>query len=277
MSDWVFYPAPAKLNLFLHITGRRDDGYHLLQTLFQFIDLCDDIGFRVRSDGQIRRITDIPGVPEASDLIVRAAQMLKPYARVGAGVDLQLEKRIPMGGGLGGGSSDAATVLVVLNALWECGLTQAQLAELAVTLGADVPIFVYGKAAWAEGIGEILTPVEPPEPCYLVVHPGVEVPTKALFADQSLTRDCPPIKMRDFLNGAGQNVFEPVVRKRFPEVDQAMVWLSEFANPILTGSGSCFFAEFANSEIAAKIHARLPSNWQAFVVKGLNHSPLCVE
>jgi 4-diphosphocytidyl-2-C-methyl-D-erythritol kinase len=268
------WPAPAKLNLFLHITGQRSDGYHLLQTLFQFVDYCDLLYFEPRQDGIIRRIDNLPGIPEHEDLTIRAAHLLRKLGDPKLGVDIRIDKRLPMGGGLGGGSSDAATTLVALNQLWNLGLTTAELAELGLSLGADVPVFVYGSAAWAEGIGEQLEPVELPEPWYVVVIPAVSVPTAAIFQSPELTRDCTPITIRDFLNGAGTNVCEAPVRKRCPEVAEALDWLSRFGDARLTGTGSCIFAAFDEKAQADKVLAQLPPEWRGFSGRGRNHSPL---
>jgi 4-diphosphocytidyl-2-C-methyl-D-erythritol kinase len=267
-------PAPAKLNLFLHITGRRTDGYHLLQTLFVFLDFCDEISLEVRSDSIIRRTTASVSVAEDSDLSVRAARLLQRETGCQLGANIGVLKRIPMGGGLGGGSSDAATVLQGLNRLWQCGLNDDQLATLGLQLGADVPVFVRGHAAWAEGVGEQLTPVVVPEAWYVVIHPRVHVPTAELFSAEDLTRNCPPIKLAAFHNGLGVNVFQSVVEKRYPEVAEASNWLARYAKAVLTGSGSCLFAEVSSeAEGKAILHA-LPEKWFGFVAKGQVVSPL---
>jgi 4-diphosphocytidyl-2-C-methyl-D-erythritol kinase len=271
------WPAPAKINLFLHITGRRADGYHLLQTVFQFLDLCDSLDFERRNDGRIRRPTDVPGVPEAQDICVKAAHLLKETTGVTAGVDLHIHKRIPMGGGLGGGSSNAATTLGALNRLWNTGLSVDQLASLGLQLGADVPVFVHGRAAWAEGIGEILEPVELPQPWYLLIAPPVQVATAAVFGAPDLTRNCPPLKIRDLPNGAG-NVCEPVVRTLFPEVARALDWLAQYTPSRMSGTGACVFGRF-DTETAAEnalkqFHDDMPASWRAYVTRGLNRSPL---
>lgn len=269
-----FWPAPAKLNLFLHITGRRPDGYHELQTVFQFLDYCDHLYFAMRSDGDVRRCGELAGVAEADDLVVRAARLLQAHTSCGRGVDITLEKRIPMGGGLGGGSSDAATVLVALNRLWDLGLAVDELARLGLQLGADVPVFVAGHAAWAEGVGENLQPVDLPEPWYLVVSPGCHVATAEIFRAPELTRDSKSIKLCDFLAGVAENVCEPVVRSRYPEVDQALAWLGEYGTARMTGTGACVFAAFDSESSARERLALLPEKWQGFVAKGLNLSPL---
>ncbi len=268
------WPAPAKINLFLHIVGRREDGYHLLQTVFQFLDYGDRLWFDLREDGQICRLTEVAGVPESEDLVVRAARSLQQAASSSLGVAIRIEKNLPMGGGLGGGSSDAATVLVALNQLWGLGLSIDQLAELGLALGADVPVFVRGYAAWAEGIGEKLTPIELPAPWFLVIHPQCHVVTAELFSDSELTRDVQSIKMSAFLAGHVTNVFEPVVRKRHQQVDKALNWLSKFGIAKMSGSGACVFAAFANKKEAQAVLQELPDEWQGFVAKGMNRSPL---
>ncbi len=276
-------PAPAKLNLFLHITGRRVDGYHLLQTVFQILDYSDEITLERTSDGNIKRIKGLENVPQESDLCVRAAMLLKKTTQsnggVSYGVNISIEKRLPIGGGIGGGSSDAATVLHGLNALWECGLTVAELAELGLQLGADVPLFVEGQSAWAEGVGEALTPMILPERWYLVIHPEIFVSTEELFADKALTRDNETITIARFLesNICGselENVFEKIVRKKYPEIDHAINWLSQFSLARLTGTGSCIFAVFDEKKHAQQVFNKLPEHWQGFVAKGVNQSPL---
>ena len=274
MSTLSPWPAPAKLNLFLHVTGRRADGYHDLQTIFQLIDLSDDIHIEVRSDGKIERLAGPEEVPPEADLVVRAARALQAATGSRRGAGLRVTKRIPLGGGLGGGSSDAATVLVALNRLWECGLAEDDLAAIGVKLGADVPVFVRGRSAWAEGRGERLTPVELPERCFVVVHPRVHVPTAAVFQAPELTRNSPPITMSGFLQSGGRNDFEPVVRVRYPEVARALDWLGQFAPARLTGTGSCIFAPCASRNEAQDIVARVPAQWRGLVARGLNVSPL---
>lgn len=274
LSMTLILPAPAKLNLFLHITGRRADGYHLLQTLFVFLDFCDEIALSVRADGVIRRTTASSTVAEAADLSVRAARLLQRVTGCPLGADIGVLKRIPMGGGLGGGSSDAATVLQGLNRLWQCGLDDDQLAALGLQLGADVPVFVRGHAAWAEGIGEQLTPVVVSEAWYVVIHPGVHVSTAELFSAQDLTRNCPPITLAAFHDGLGVNVFQSIVEKRYPEVAEASRWLSQYAKAVLTGSGSCLFAEVSSELEGTKLLRELPEKWFGFVAKGRVISPL---
>ena len=269
------WPAPAKLNLFLHITGRRPDGYHNLQTVFQLIDLCDDIHIGVRPDGRIERGAGPEGVSPESDLVVRAARALQEATGCRLGADIAVTKRIPMGGGLGGGSSDAATVLLALNHLWGCELPVDDLAAIGVKLGADVPVFVRGTSAWAEGRGEVLTPLQLPERWYVVIHPGVHVPTAALFQAPELTRNTPVITMRGLSQTGGRNDFEPVARARYPEVAQALDWLDQQRAPArLTGSGACIFAPCVDEDEAVQIVARVPPQWRGFAVRGLDASPV---
>ncbi len=268
------WPAPAKLNLFLHITGRREDGYHLLQTVFQFLDHGDRLHFTPRRDGNIRRLAAIPGIAPEDDLIIRAATLLRQHGDPSLGVDIGIDKRLPLGGGLGGGSSDAATTLVALNRIWRLGLTADKLAAMGLSLGADVPIFVHGQAAWAEGVGERISPITLPEPWFVVVIPPVSVSTAEIFSAPELTRDCPTIKIRDFLAGAGTNVCEPVVRKRYPEVAEALDWLGRYGAARLTGTGGCVFAPFEDEAQANGVLAQLPEGWQAFAARGRNRSPL---
>ena len=268
------WPAPAKLNLFLHITGRRADGYHELQTLFQFVDYGDELRFDIRADGEVRRLGQIAGVAAEDDLTVRAARLLQAETGCAHGVDIDIDKRLPMGGGLGGGSSDAATTLVALNRLWGLGLSEDRLALLGLRLGADVPVFVRGRAAWAEGVGERLRPVDLPEPWYLILQPHAHVATADLFADPQLTRDQQPIKIRDFLAGAGQNVFEPLVRAAYPDVNAALAWLNARAAGRMTGTGACVFAAFENEAQAREVAAQAAGRWPAIVARGCNRSPL---
>ncbi len=273
-------PAPAKLNLFIHITGRREDGYHLLQTVFQFLDYSDEIDLRLRDDGIITRVKGLEHIPPESDLCVRAAKLLQTYTKTSLGVELSINKKLPIGGGIGGGSSDAATVLQGLNKLWGCDLSDAELAELGLQLGADIPVFIRGFSAWAEGVGEQLTPVELDENWFLVIHPKISVSTAEIFIDKSLTRDCEALKIARFLKGNTfenfSNVFEPVVRNKYPEIAQAIDWLSSFSstNARLTGTGSCLFSPFESEEKAKLVLDQLPNKWQGFVAKGLNKSPL---
>jgi 4-diphosphocytidyl-2-C-methyl-D-erythritol kinase len=270
-SSW---PAPAKLNLFLHVLGRRPDGFHDLQTLFQLIDLCDSIEIEVRSGGDIVRTAGPAGVDPADDLTVRAARALKQATGSRLGAGLSVVKRIPMGGGLGGGSSDAATVLLALNQLWSCGLSLSQLADLGLALGSDVPVFVYGSSAWAEGRGERLTPVEVPERWYVLIHPGVSVSTAQVFQAPELTRNSPLLTIRAFSESGGRNDCEPVARAHVPQVGEALDWLARFAPARLTGTGSCIFASCASAGAAERIAARVPNCWTSYVARGLNHSPV---
>lgn len=273
---WSAWPAPAKLNLFLQIVGRRADGYHLLQTVFRILDWGDTVHLRPRADGVIRREgASVAGVEEADDLMVRAARLLQGEANVGQGADIRVEKRIPAGGGFGGGSSDAATVLVALNALWGLGLGVERLAALGVRLGADVPVFVHGHNAWAEGVGERLQPLALPEAVYLLVSPGVHVPTPELFRSPDLTRDAAPAKIADFASGTQLgNAFEPVLRRREPAVEAAFQALARVGRPRLTGSGSGCFVEFATRAAAEQARAALPDGLRAWVVEGASRSPL---
>lgn len=268
------WPAPAKLNLFLHITGRRADGYHLLQTVFQFLDYGDSLDFHLRDDGRVLRPEGPAEVPVEDDLAVRAATLLKTRTGARPGVDIHLRKTLPLQAGLGGGSSDAATTLVALNQLWGTGLTATDLAALGLELGADIPVFLGGWAAWAEGIGEKLTPLELPEPWYLVVEPPCRVITREIFQAPELTRNSAPITIVGFRAGQGRNDFEPVVRTRYPVVSQALDWLGAHAEARLTGSGSCLFAAFADETEARRCEAALPREWRGFVAKGCNRSPL---
>lgn len=267
------WPAPAKLNLFLHVLGRRGDGYHELQTAFQFVDLCDELSFEPRADGRIVRTEGPPDIPEGEDLAVRAAQRLREAAGVRAGVAIRLTKRIPIQGGLGGGSSDAATTLVALNRLWGIGLGPADLARLGVQLGADVPVFLLGRAAWAEGIGERLTPIDPPEVTYVVVRPDCRVSTAEVFQAPELTRNSPPITIRAFFGTGERNDCEPVVRARYPQVAAALDWLDARAPARLSGTGSCVFAAM-NEERARGVLRELPQRWRGFCVRARNRSPL---
>ena len=273
------WPAPAKLNLFLHVTGRLADGYHLLQTVFQLLDFGDSLQFERREDGHIVRATGLQSVDQAQDLTVRAARLLQQTCNTRYGVDIHMTKRLPIGGGLGGGSSDAATTLMVLNRFWECNLSPDRLAALGVTLGADIPVFIHGHSAWAEGIGEHLQSLELPKRWYMVIKPPVEVSTAVLFAAPELTRNCPPITIGAFLAGSGTNVFEPVVRERYPAVSEALNWLNEnggkdCTTAKLTGTGSCIFSSFDHREEADHVLAKLPGDWQGFVAEGVNRSPL---
>ncbi len=272
------YPAPAKLNLFLHVVGRRPDGYHLLQSVFILIDRCDRLRFRVRDDGAIRRVNDVPGVPSEEDLVVRAALRLKEATGTPLGADIEVEKRIPMGGGLGGGSSDAATTLRVLDRLWATRMGDADLSRLGLALGADVPFFLFGRSAWVEGVGERITAMAVPRRWYVVLVPPVPVPTRAIFAAPELTRDSEPLKMEDFsaqLSDARfRNDLEPVVAARFPAVREHLEWLARHGRARVTGSGACVFAAFDSREAAQGVLDQLPASMSGFVAQGLEQHPL---
>jgi 4-diphosphocytidyl-2-C-methyl-D-erythritol kinase len=277
MTRW---PSPAKLNLFLYITGRREDGYHNLQTLFQFLDYGDTLSIETRNDGVLQLLTAVEGVPDEENLIIRAARLLMAEAErlgtlpEGAGASLSVEKKLPMGGGLGGGSSNAATALVALNHLWKTGLSEDQLAALGITLGADVPVFVRGHAAFAEGVGEILTPVEPAEKWYLVAHPGVSIPTPVIFKDPELPRNTPIRSIQTLLDCEFSNDCEVIARKRFRKVDELLSWLLEYAPSRLTGTGACVFAEFSTESAARQVLEQAPEWLHGFVARGVNLSPL---
>ncbi len=273
-DGWSQWPAPAKLNLFLHIVGRRSDGYHLLETVFQLLDWGDSVWLRPRDDGRIIRCGDNSGIDEASDLGVRAARALKQSVDgVGLGADIRIDKRIPIGGGLGGGSSDAATTLVALNWLWNAGLDEDRLAGIGLALGADVPVFVRGRTAYAEGIGEMLTAIDVPPRDYLVVDTGASVPTAALFADPQLTRDSPAVTIRGFVCGAPtHNAFEAIVRRRFAAVGRALDWLAAYGEPRLSGSGGAVFMPLR--EDGRKLLDACPSGMRAWIVRGVARSPL---
>jgi len=279
VSRWQeAWPAPAKLNLFLHITGRRADGYHTLQTAFRLIDLADTLRFSARDDGKVTLRRPLPGVAPERDLCLRAAALLKQATGHRAGVEIELEKRIPMGGGLGGGSSDAATTLVVLNYLWRLGLKRGELQQLALELGTDVPVFVFGENAFAEGVGEQLTPLALPPAWYLVLVPPVEVPTAAAFAAPELTRETKPIKITTFFDGLKQrnlrNDLEPVVSKRYPEVARHLAWLKQHGDARMSGSGACVYAEFSTESTARTAQAQLAPAMHGFVARGLGRHPL---
>jgi len=285
-------PAPAKLNLFLHITSRREDGYHELQTVFQLLDYSDQVRITFREDGEITRSEDSDAlkkdIPFGSDLCVRAAKLIQAemYKKTNQplGVDIHLLKRLPIGGGIGGGSSDAATVMLGLNKLWNCRLNVEQLAELSLQLGADLPVFIRGKSAWAEGVGEILTPVYLPSLWFVVIHPKVFVSTKEIFENKTLTRDSSPLIISRFLNNKidnlsaeFNNVFELLVAKKYPEIASAIKWLSSYSQARLTGTGSCVFASFESEKKALKVLEDLEKsghNWRGFVSRGVNDSPL---
>jgi 4-diphosphocytidyl-2-C-methyl-D-erythritol kinase len=279
-SPWTAWPAPAKLNLFLHITGRRTDGYHLLQTVFQLLDWGDTVHLRLRDDGIIERSADLRGVDPDNDLCIRAARLLRATTGCQTGVDIRVDKRIPMGGGLGGGSSDAATVLVALNALWQTRLSPDQLAALGIQLGADVPVFVHGHSAWAEGIGEQLTPVDLLERSFVILDPQISVPTAPLFQAPELTRNTPPATIGGYVprlqagTSATTNAFAPVVRARYPQIAAAMDWLDQFGAARLSGSGGCVFAALDAPGQADAIIKACPAPFRAWLVGGVNRSPL---
>lgn len=279
-------PAPAKLNLFLHVTGRRADGYHLLQTAFQLIDHGDLLHFERRDDGIIARTSDIEGVPESSDLIVRAAHLLKSTAQrrlttAHLGARIAVEKRLPMGGGLGGGSSDAATTLIALNHLWQTGLSRSELMALGLQLGADVPFFIFGQNAFAEGVGEALTPLTTPDCWYVVIEPGVSAPTAAIFSHPDLTRDTKPVRMLDFSKAPicfGKNDLQVVATKLFPPIGRAIEWLSQYGDARMTGSGACVFCAFGHEYQADEVLKAVPASgqvkWRAWKAKSIERHPL---
>jgi 4-diphosphocytidyl-2-C-methyl-D-erythritol kinase len=281
LSELSWWPAPAKVNLFLQITGRRQDGYHELQTIFQLIDRCDRIGLTVRADGRVTRSAGPAEIEPDKDLAVRAARTLQRHSGTGLGADVQVIKHIPAGGGLGGGSSDAASVLLALNALWGCGLSVAQLAQLGLTLGADVPVFVHGSSAWGEGRGEQLSALQLPPRWFLVIHPGGGVSTAEAFQAPELTRNSAVLTIRAFSESRAVNAFEPVVCARHPQVAEALEWLRAQIDahgvPLrahLTGTGACIFSSFERAEDAERIAARVPDRWSSFVARGLDRSPM---
>jgi 4-diphosphocytidyl-2-C-methyl-D-erythritol kinase len=276
------FPAPAKLNLFLHVVGRRNDGYHLLQTAFRFIDYGDELSFVVRADGAIRRTTPMQGVPAERDLSVRAAQALQRETGCREGADIGIVKRLPMGGGLGGGSSDAATTLIALNRLWRTGLTRDRLQQLALTLGADVPVFVFGKNAFAEGIGERLQALQLPPAWYLILVPELAVSTAEIFSAAELTRNTNAITIAAFSVGLvrnipGRNDLEPVVCRRYPQVARHLEWLRRYGDARMTGSGACVFCAFDSEEHARRALSELPADMRGFVARGLDRHPLWSE
>lgn len=267
-------PAPAKLNLFLHVTGRRADGYHLLQTAFRLLDWGDRLSFTRRDDGVIVRATDVPGVPAEQDLVVRAARLLRQATGCRDGAEIALDKRLPMGGGLGGGSSDAATTLIALNRLWRTGLRRDALAALGLQLGADVPFFIFGRDAFAEGVGEKLQPLELPPAWYVVAAPPVTVPTGEIFSAEELTRDTRPIKITDFAASTTRNDLQAVAVRHYPEVGAAIDWLARFAPARMTGSGACVFAQVADETEAARIVAQCPGPFRAWKARAVTRHPL---
>ena len=281
-------PAPAKLNLFLPVCGRRPDGYHLLQTVFQMVDHGDTLHFTVRSDGQVRRLTDVPGVPEQQDLIVRALRLLaaeyeRRHGRAAPGIDVEIDKILPMGGGLGGGSSDAATALMAANHLWQAGLNRDELMALGLPLGADIPFFIFGQTAFAEGVGEALLPVAVPDCWYVVIEPGVSVPTAAIFSSEGLTRNTEPVTIADFSRclvsqtnpgGFGKNDLQAVAVRLFPPVAEAIEWLGQHGKARMTGSGACVFCAFSTESEADEVLSNVPSAWIAWKAKSLARHPL---
>ncbi len=267
-------PAPAKLNLFLHICGRRDDGYHDLQTVFQFLDYNDTLEFQLRQDNQINVTPALAGIKPQDNLIYRAASALQAASKEKLGVDITLHKKLPMGGGIGGGSSDAATTLVALNQLWQTSLNKQALQQIGLKLGADVPIFIHGQSAWAEGIGERLQAIELPEPWYLVLIPPCHVSTAEIFSHQQLTRNTPAIRIAAFLESGGRNDCETLVKKLYPEIEIALNWLTQFSPAQMTGTGACVFAQFASKDEANAVLRQVPESLQGFIAKGVNQSPL---
>jgi len=287
LTELTNCPAPAKLNLFLHVNGRRADGYHLLQTVFQLIDHGDTLHFTLRDDSDLRRVTDLPGVPEQSDLILRAARLLQAEVlrRTGAlprGVDIAIDKVLPMGGGVGGGSSDAATTLMALNKLWNAGLGKQELMDLGLPLGADIPFFIFGETAFAEGVGEALQPVKAPECWYVVIEPGVMVPTAAIFGSEQLTRNTPLVNITDFSShsislGFGRNDLQQVATKLFPQVAEAVEWLGAHGDARMTGSGACVFSALASEADADAVLATVPAKWTAWKARALQQHPIIAK
>lgn len=274
MNRTLTLPAPAKLNLMLHITGRREDGYHNLQTVFQLLDRGDQLSFTARDDSRMTLTPAIEGVPFDDNLIIRAAKLLQKASGCHTGIDIHLDKKLPMGGGIGGGSSNAATTLVGLNHLWRCGLNIDELAELGRQLGADVPVFVRGHSAWAEGVGEHLQPLQLPERWFLVLTPNCHVSTAEIFCHKRLTRDTPIIKVAAFFEGDSQNDCQPLVRNLYPEVDFALTWLSQYGTSRMTGTGASVFAAFDSEASAQAVLEKIPNELSGFVAKGVNISPL---
>ncbi|MBR0568263.1 4-(cytidine 5'-diphospho)-2-C-methyl-D-erythritol kinase [Azoarcus sp. L1K30] len=266
--------APAKLNLFLHVTGRREDGYHMLQTAFRMLDWGDTLDFRVRDDGRIRRLSVLPGVAEEDDIVIRAARLLQRESGCSAGADITLHKVLPMGGGLGGGSSDAATTLIALNHLWETGLDRRALQALGLRLGADVPFFIFGRDAFAEGVGELFQPLTLDDVVYVVISPGVSISTAEIFSSKDLTRNTVPIKIADFTASSARNDLQAVACNRYPEVAEAINWLAQFAPARMTGSGACVFAAIDSGALAQRIVEQCPTRWKAWKASSLARHPL---
>lgn len=273
-AGFLGFPAPAKLNLFLHIVGRRADGYHLLQSVFQLVDVCDTVWLKVNDSGEIVRHAPLPGVPAEADLIWRAARLLQSRTGCRKGVELNLDKRLPMGGGMGGGSSDAATVLLALNRLWNLKLSRQELMALGLELGADVPFFLYGRNAFVEGIGEIMTPVDTEPAWFVALHPPVHVPTLEIFRAPDLTRSSMPIKVRDLAAADTRNDMEPLACRLYPQIAEYLNWLGQYAPARMTGSGSCVFSRHASQDEAVSVISRLPDSWCGFVAAALNQHPL---
>lgn len=274
MTDFHAFPAPAKLNLFLHVTGRRPDGYHLLQTVFQLIDFGDTLHIAINDSGDIHHENPLPGVPAESDLIVRAARLLKRETRTAAGCQFRLTKRLPMGGGLGGGSSDAATALIALNHLWQLKLSRQRLQTLALELGADVPVFVFGRNAFAEGIGESLVAIDLPPRWFVVLIPPVSVPTIEIFGDETLTRDSPPIIMAAFPGCRVRNDLQAVAKRKYPVIANYLEWLGQYGPAMMTGSGACVFAAFDTHKEAQTVIDQLPADMRGFIARSLMQHPL---
>lgn len=269
--------APAKLNLFLHITGQREDGYHLLQTAFQLIDHCDTLEIEVRDDDNIKRLNVVENVAENDDLVIRAARLLQSHTQCTKGANITLNKILPMGGGLGGGSSDAASTLIALNHLWECKLNRQELMQLSLQLGADVPFFIFGKNAFAEGIGEQLSALTTSNSWFVVIEPGVHIPTPAIFSSKELTRNTNPVRITDFskdIKNHWKNDLQDVACALFPEVEKAIEWLNKFGKAKMTGSGSCVFCEFSEEEAATKALYQVPLHWKAWKAKALQEHPM---
>ena len=271
-SEW--WPSPAKLNLFLHILGKYDNGYHQLQTRFQLLDRGDELAFDVTNDGNITLNPSIPGVNDEDNLIVKAARLLQTHTGTDKGANIRLKKSLPMGGGIGGGSSNAATVLVALNYLWQCGLSTAELAGLGLRLGADVPIFVEGRTGFAGGVGEHISPADLDEQWYLVVNPGIHVGTADIFREPALPRNTPPMEWHNYTFAATHNDCQSIVCKKHPEVAILLQWLLQFAPSRMTGTGACVFSVFSDEHSARRVLGKLPAEWSGFVAKGVNMSPL---
>ena len=276
-AGFSYFPAPAKLNLFLHVTGRRPDGYHTLQTVLRFVSHGDEVGFRLRNDAAVHRVMPIEGIDDDKDLTLRAARLLQLATGCRLGVDIALRKRLPLGGGLGGGSSDAATTLIVLNDLWKLGLSRNRLQQLGLELGADVPVFVFGQSAFAEGVGERLQAIDLEPAWYLVLVPQVTVSTAEIFADRELTRNTKAIKIAAFSVGQGHNDLQSVACKRFPEVARHLNWLGKFGKAAMTGSGACVFSAFASDTAAQSVLDQLPVDMTGFIARGLDLHPLYAE